>query len=147
MRWNRPRTAMGRFLRWWASRAWGSPAWSINSFTRRSPRAGGSCGPEQRPTAAAPASIREKVTVKLLSLDARLLPLLPTLLILLDLPPEDHQSTLDPPQHRQRTLEAVKRLLFRESEAQPVLVVIESLHAIDLETQVLVDGLIDSLAA
>jgi len=93
-----------------------------------------------------PASIREKVTGKLLTLDARLLPLLPTLLMLLDLPPEDHQSTLDHPQHRQRTLEAVKRLLFRESEVQPLLVVIEGLHSIDLETQVLVDGLIDSLA-
>jgi class 3 adenylate cyclase/tetratricopeptide (TPR) repeat protein len=93
-----------------------------------------------------PVAIREKVTSKLLSLDARLLPMLPALLTLLDLPPDDsHQSNLNPPQRRQRTLEAVKRLLFRESEAQPLLLVIQDLHSIDPETQVLIDGLVDSL--
>ena len=43
---------------------------------------------------------------------------------LLDVPLEDTQwLALDPPQRRQRTLDAVKRLLLRESQAQPLLVV------------------------
>ena len=51
----------------------------------------------------------------------------------------------DPPQRRQRTLDAVKRLLLRESQVQPLLLVIEDLHWIDSETQALLDSLIESL--
>ena len=95
-----------------------------------------------------PGAIREKVTSKLLSVDEKLLPTLPAFLTLLDLPPDDSQSWIpDPPQRRQRMLEAVKQLLFRESERQPLLVVLEDLHSIDPETQVLIDGLVDSLPA
>jgi class 3 adenylate cyclase/tetratricopeptide (TPR) repeat protein len=93
-----------------------------------------------------PGEIREKVTEKILLLDEALLAFLPPLLTLLDLPSEDPElSILAPLQRRQRTLEAVKRLLFRESAAQPLLVVVEDLHAIDPETQVLIDALVDSL--
>jgi tetratricopeptide (TPR) repeat protein len=56
-----------------------------------------------------------------------------------------HWSALDPPQRRRRTLEAVKRLLLRESQVQPLLVVVEDLHWIDSETQALLDGLVESL--
>ena len=42
---------------------------------------------------------------------------------------------LDPPQRRQLTLDALKRLLLRESQVQPVLLVCENLHWIDTETQ------------
>jgi tetratricopeptide (TPR) repeat protein len=90
--------------------------------------------------------IREKVTGKLLTLDRTLEPTLPALLALLDVPVEDAQwLALDPPQRRQRTLDAVKHLLVRESQGQPVLVVFEDLHWIDSETQALLDGLIESL--
>jgi predicted ATPase len=76
-----------------------------------------------------------------------LLSTLPALLTLLGLPPDDLQSSLsDPPQRRQRTLEALKRLLFRESEEQPLLLVMEDLHSIDPETQVLIDGIVEGLA-
>ena len=54
-------------------------------------------------------------------------------------------SALDPPQRRQRTLDAVKRLLLRESQVQPLLVVFEDLHWIDAETQALLDSLVESL--
>jgi predicted ATPase len=54
-------------------------------------------------------------------------------------------ATLDPLQRRQRTLDAVKRLLLRESQVQPVPLVIENLHWIDAETQAMLDSLIDSL--
>jgi predicted ATPase len=68
---------------------------------------------------------------------------LPALLSLLDVPTEDPQwATLDPPQRRRRTLDAVKRLLLRESQVQPLLLVFEDLHWIDAETQALLDGLV-----
>jgi class 3 adenylate cyclase/tetratricopeptide (TPR) repeat protein len=90
--------------------------------------------------------IREKVTGKLLTLDESLKPVLPALLALLDVPVEDaHWQALDPPQRRQRTLDAVKHLLLRESQGQPLLVVFEDLHWIDAETQALLDGLVESL--
>jgi len=90
--------------------------------------------------------IREKVTGKLLTLDRTLEPILPALLALLDVPVEDAQwEALDPAQRRRRTLDAVKRLLLRESQGQPVMVVFEDLHWIDAETQALLDGLVESL--
>ncbi|HAM55138.1 MAG TPA: hypothetical protein DCQ64_06925, partial [Candidatus Rokubacteria bacterium] len=90
--------------------------------------------------------IREKVTGKLLTLDEALKPSLPGFLNLLDLPVEDSQwQGLDPPQRRQRTLEAVKRLLLRESQLQPLVLVFEDLHWIDSESQAALDSLIESL--
>ena len=90
--------------------------------------------------------IREKVTGKLLTLDRDLEPTLPALLALLDVPVEDAQwQALDPPQRRRRTLDAVKRLLLRESQVQPLLVIFEDLHWIDSETQALLESLVESL--
>jgi class 3 adenylate cyclase/tetratricopeptide (TPR) repeat protein len=91
--------------------------------------------------------VREKIIGKLLTLDRALEPTLPALLALLDVSVEDAQwgPRLDPPQRRQRTLDAVKRLLLRESQLQPVLVVFEDLHWIDSETQAFLDSLVESL--
>jgi tetratricopeptide (TPR) repeat protein len=90
--------------------------------------------------------IHEKVTGKLLTLDRALETTLPAFLTLLDAPAEDAQwHALEPPQRRERTLDAVKRLLLRESQVQPLLLVFEDLHWIDSETQTLLEGLIDSL--
>ena len=90
--------------------------------------------------------IREKVTGKLLSLDRALEPALAALLALLDVSGDDQQwKTLDPSQRRQRTLEAVKRLLLRESQVQPLVVVFEDLHWIDPETQAILETVIESL--
>jgi tetratricopeptide (TPR) repeat protein len=91
-------------------------------------------------------NVREKVTGKLLTLDKALEPALPALLSLLDVVAEDQQwQSLDPLQRRHRTLEAVKRLLLRESQVQPLLLVFEDLHWIDSESQSFLDSLIDSL--
>ena len=90
--------------------------------------------------------IREKVTGKLLTLDKALESTLPAFLTLLDVAVEEEQwKNLDPPQRRQRTLEAIKRLLLRESQIQSLLLVIEDLHWIDSETQTLLDSLVESL--
>ncbi len=90
--------------------------------------------------------IREKVTGKLLTLDRALEPTLPACLALLDVPVEDLQwQALDPTQRRQRTLEAVKHLMLRESQAQPLLLVFEDLHWIDSEAQTFLDSLVESL--
>src|SRR5207249_5297999 len=70
--------------------------------------------------------IREKLAGKLLLLDETLMPVLPVFLTLLDVPVDDPQwHALDPPQRRQQTLEAVKRLLLRESQMQPLLLLCE----------------------
>jgi tetratricopeptide (TPR) repeat protein len=92
--------------------------------------------------------IREKVTGKLLALDEALKPTLPALLNLFDVPVDDAEwQTLDPRQRRQRTLDAVRRLLLREAREQPLLLIFEDLHWIDGETQASLDGLVDSLGS
>jgi len=91
-------------------------------------------------------TVRARVTGQVLTLDERLQDAIPALLALLEALPDDSPfRRLDPPQRRQRTLEALKRLLLRESQVQPLLLVFEDLHWIDSETQALLDTLIDSL--
>jgi len=85
---------------------------------------------------------RAKVTGQVLTLDETLQDTLPALLALLDaLPTDSPFLTLDPPQRRQRTLEALKRVLLRESQVQPWVLVFEDLHWIDSETQALLNNL------
>jgi class 3 adenylate cyclase len=91
-------------------------------------------------------TIRAQVTGQVLTLDATLQETIPALLSLLDALSEDSPfRTLDPPQRRQRMLDACKRVLLRESQVQPVLLVFEDLHWIDAETQALLDSLVESL--
>ena len=95
-----------------------------------------------------PRAVREKMTGKLLTLDRAQEASLPALLALLDVPTGDPSwDGLDPRQRRQRTLHALKQLLIRESQVQPLLVVFEDLHWVDSETQALLDGLVESLPA
>lgn len=94
-----------------------------------------------------PEAVREKLTTKVLSLDRALDGDVPALLSLLDAPTDPQWSALDPAQRRVRILDAVKRLLLRESQVQPLLIIIEDLHWIDSETQAVLDGLVESLPA
>jgi class 3 adenylate cyclase/tetratricopeptide (TPR) repeat protein len=91
-------------------------------------------------------TIRAKVTGQVLTRDETLQDTLPALLSLLEVLPDDSPfRTLDPPQRRQRTLQALKRVLLCESQVQPLLLVFEDLHWIDAETQALLDSLVESL--
>ncbi len=91
-------------------------------------------------------AIREKVTGKLLSLDPAFEVALPAFLTLLDVPVDDPAwHALDATGRRQRTLEALKRLLLRESQLQPLVLVFEDLQWIDGETQAVLDSLAESL--
>jgi class 3 adenylate cyclase/tetratricopeptide (TPR) repeat protein len=91
-------------------------------------------------------TIRAKVTGQVLTLDTALEDTVPAVLWLLDALPDDSSFVqLDPPQRRQRTLDALKRVLLRESQVQPLLLVFEDLHWIDSETQALLNSLVESL--
>jgi tetratricopeptide (TPR) repeat protein len=91
-------------------------------------------------------TIRAKLTGQIVTLDPALQDTVPALLSLLDALPEDSSFVqLDPPQRRQRTLAGLKRVLLRESQMQPLLLVFEDLHWIDAETQALLDSLVESL--
>jgi class 3 adenylate cyclase/tetratricopeptide (TPR) repeat protein len=90
--------------------------------------------------------IREKVTGKLLALDPAREATLAPLLALLDVPVDEPRwQGLDPSQRRQLTLDAVKALLLRESQIQPLLLAFEDLQWMDSETQALLDSLVESL--
>jgi transcriptional regulator with AAA-type ATPase domain/tetratricopeptide (TPR) repeat protein len=92
--------------------------------------------------------IREKITGKVLALDASLQSTLPAFETLLDVPVDDAAwQILDPTQRRQRILEAVKRLLLREAREQPLLLIFEDLHWSDGETRALLDTLVDGLGS
>ena len=81
-----------------------------------------------------------------MTLDETLKPTLPALLTLLDvLVDDDAWQVLDPTERRRRTLDAVKRILLKESQVQPMLVVFEDLHWVDSETQAFLDSLIESV--
>src|SRR4029450_8187736 len=93
-------------------------------------------------------TIRERVVGKVLMLDRALEDTIPAVLALLDaLPAESPFRAPDPAQRRDRALEAIKQLLQRESQVQPLLVVFEDLHWIDSETQAILDGVVESLPA
>ena len=93
-----------------------------------------------------PRTVRAKVTGQILTLDETLQDTIPALLSLLEVLPDDSPfRSLDPPQRRQRLLQALKRVLLRESQVQPLLLVFEDLHWIDTETQALLDSLVESL--
>jgi predicted ATPase len=92
------------------------------------------------------ATIRDKVSTHLHGLDDTLTPTTPAFLTLLEVPVEDPQwQALAAAQRRQRTLDALRWVLVRESQVQPVLLLVEDLHWIDTEPQAFLDTLVDSL--
>lgn len=94
------------------------------------------------------AAVREKLIRRIRALGHDLERDLSALLSLLDVPVEDaFWEALDPSQRRDRTLAALKHLLFQQSRVSPLLLVFEDLHWIDGETQALLDALVESMPA
>jgi len=91
-------------------------------------------------------TVRAKLTGQILTLDDTLQDTVPAVLALFEaLPADSPFLSMDPLQRRRHTLEALKRILLRESQVQPLLLVFEDLHWIDSETQAVLDTLVDSL--
>jgi class 3 adenylate cyclase/predicted ATPase len=90
---------------------------------------------------------RAKVETRISALDPALndtLALLYTLMGLHEGP--DPIAQMDPQVKRRRTLDAIKRIILRESLNQPTIIIFEDLHWIDGETQALLDLLADGIA-
>src|SRR5207244_13551341 len=93
-------------------------------------------------------SRRERRTGRVLTLDRSLEDILPYLFFLLGVAdPASPLQQMDPQLRRKRTLEAIKRLLVRESLTQPVLLIFEDLHWLDNETQAFLSLLSESVAS
>ncbi len=89
---------------------------------------------------------REKLTGRVLALDRSLEDTLPYLFSLLGIVEgEDPIAQMDGQIRKRRTLEAIKRILLRESLNQPLMVIFEDLHWIDEATQEFLNLLADSL--
>src|SRR5215813_14071539 len=107
--------------------------------------------------------IQDRVVRHILELDPVLKDVIPPILSLLGaLPDEVHPPApwtqfkevvdaterylgMDPQERRRYTFEAIKRVLIRESQRQPLLIVFEDLHWIDSETQAFLDSFVESL--
>jgi class 3 adenylate cyclase/tetratricopeptide (TPR) repeat protein len=107
--------------------------------------------------------VQEKVVTQVLELDGALRDAIPPVLSLIGALPDEKTEAnylprlqdfgdigkriaeMEPQQRRRYTLDAVKRVLVRESQRRPVLAVFEDLHWIDNETQAFLNGLVDSL--
>ncbi len=91
---------------------------------------------------------QEKITGKVLTLDRSLEDTLPYLFALLGIAePISSLQQMDPQIRRKRTLEAIKRLLVRESLNQPLIIIFEDLHWLDAETQAFLSLLSESVAS
>ncbi len=89
---------------------------------------------------------RAKVTGNVLTLDRALEDTLPYLFALLSIVDgDDPLAQMDAQVRKRRTLDAIKRILLRESLNQPLMVIFEDLHWIDDETQALLNLLADSI--
>src|SRR5262245_9980784 len=108
-------------------------------------------------------NIREQVVMHILELDGMLKNAIPPILSLLGALPDkvdpsalwtqfkdvadaaERYLGMDPQQRRRYTFDALKRVLIRESQRQPLLIVFEDLHWIDSETQAFLDSFVESL--
>jgi len=93
------------------------------------------------------ASRRGKVRATLAALEPALSDTLLYLFALLGIQDSpDPIAQMDAQIKRQRTLDAIKRIILNESLKQPVVVIFEDLHWIDAQTQTLLDLLVDGVA-
>jgi len=92
-------------------------------------------------------TIQEKITDKVLSLDDSIAYILPPLMDLLSLTVGDKAySQLDPGEKKLRIFEAVRDLLIRESQCNPLILCVDDLHWIDKTSEEYLSYLIEWLA-
>jgi class 3 adenylate cyclase/predicted ATPase len=90
---------------------------------------------------------REKVAGKIAMLDRSLEDTRPYLFSLLGIVEgDDPLAQMDGQIKRRRTLEAIKRIVLRESLNQPLIIIFEDLHWMDSESQALLNMLADAIA-
>src|ERR671918_1484405 len=90
--------------------------------------------------------VRTHVTGRVLELDGRLHWAVPPLLSLGNIPARDAEwEGVEPAERRRRIFAAVTRIVLREAERRPVLLVVENLHWADSETAALVEALVDEI--
>ncbi|MGA7870299.1 MAG: AAA family ATPase, partial [Candidatus Binatus sp.] len=89
---------------------------------------------------------REKINGKILTLDRSLEDVLPYLHALLGLSEQNSPlAEIEPQTRKRRSLDAIKRILLRESLSQPLIVIFEDLHWVDEESQGFLNLLADSI--
>jgi len=92
--------------------------------------------------------IKKKMTDKIRGLDERLRYILPPLQEILSLKTEDEDYLkLDSQDRREKTFEAIRDLLIRESQDRPLVLIIEDLHWIDRTSEDFLSYLIEWLAS
>jgi class 3 adenylate cyclase/tetratricopeptide (TPR) repeat protein len=95
-----------------------------------------------------PRRVRQKVVRQVLSHGAGLKRSIPALLAFLGVSvSQDRWRALEPGERQQRTVEAIKGLLVREAQRQPVLLAVEDLQAVDGDTRTLLGRLIEERPA
>jgi len=91
--------------------------------------------------------IKKKMEERILRLDEKLNGVLPAFHELLSLKVEDQSyQKLEPIQKREKTFEAIRDLLVRESQDRPIILVVEDLHWIDKTSEEFFGYLIEWLA-
>jgi class 3 adenylate cyclase/tetratricopeptide (TPR) repeat protein len=92
--------------------------------------------------------IKKRIEGKITQLDEKLSDILPPLQEILSLTVEDEEyGRLDPQQKREKTFEAIRNLLVRESQNRPLILAVEDLHWIDKTSEEFLTYLIEGLSS
>jgi tetratricopeptide (TPR) repeat protein len=92
-------------------------------------------------------AIREKVTAKILMLDASFQETIPPVLNVLEVLPSDNAfHRLEATQRRRQTAEAIKRLVLAESRLQPIAMLFEDLQSCDTASLSVLDTIAEGVS-
>lgn len=93
-----------------------------------------------------PASAASRTSTRVARLDPNLPPHLPAILSLLDLNSEDEDwKKLEPSERRNKVIDAMKTLVFSQERLTPLLILIEDIHWVDAETQLILNSIMGML--
>ena len=121
-----------------ASQRTSSSYYPISTLIRASFNIGIDDGPEV---------VAKRVTEGVGRLNPALNDFLPAMLSLLDLASNDPDwNKLEPTERRHRVIEAVKALVLELEKSAPLLILVEDLHWVDVETKLILDNLVSVLS-